>query len=62
MTVPHGEREADIPLHGDFTCWQPGPGEIDLSVRAQTHPAANGFLSATATFGDDLTSAVTWVR
>jgi hypothetical protein len=52
----------DIRVDGNFTCWRLGPGEIDLSVRAETHPAPNGFASATATFADDLTYAITWVR
>jgi hypothetical protein len=61
-TISHGEREADIRVSTDSSYWQPGPAEIDLSVRALTHPAPNGFVSASATFADHLTYAITWVR
>ena len=61
-TISHEEREADIRVYTDFSCWQPGPGEIDVSLYARTHLAPNGFASASATCADGLIDVVTWVR
>jgi hypothetical protein len=61
-TVTHADRAEDILVYSDYACWAPGPGKINFAVHAETHPAPSGFLSVSATFRDDLSYPVKWVR
>jgi hypothetical protein len=61
-TVTPADHADDILVSSDYSCWVPGPGKVNFAVSAETHPAPSGFLGVSATFLDDLSYSVTWVR
>jgi hypothetical protein len=62
-TVTQSGNMGTITLKGDYSRFNPGPGEVDLSVEAQVVPHRGGFAAATVTFVEDTISApITWAR
>jgi hypothetical protein len=61
-TITHADHAEEVLVYSDYSCWAPGPGKLNFAVSAETHPAPGGFLGVSATFRDDLSYSVTWMR
>lgn len=52
----------DVVLNGSFTEFQPGPGNITLSIVEQVAPDPGAFAAASATMAGNAIANITWVR
>jgi hypothetical protein len=60
--IKFDKGDGTILLHGDYSGFTPGPGQVDIFINAQVDMAPGGFQSVTAAYLDHIPVSITWAR